>query len=72
MVVYSGGFQWHFSDLDRYLADIQKSRITLKLRKCQLAHPKVKFCSKIIGYGKRKVDPDKMAAVETNSSSTIS
>jgi len=64
MVVYSGGFQQHFNDLDHYLAEIRKSGITLKLRKCKFALPELKFCGQIIGIGKRQVDPDKIAVVE--------
>jgi len=52
------------NDLDHYLAEIRKSGITLKLRKCKFALPELKFCGQIIGIGKRQVDPDKIAVVE--------
>ena len=64
MVVYSGGLQQHLNDLDCYLAEIRKSGITLKLRKCRFALPEIKFCGQIIGCGKRRADPEKLAAID--------
>jgi len=64
MVVYSGGFQQHLKDLNCYLLEIRKSGITLKLKKCRFAHPEIKFCGRIIGSGKQKVDYEKVAAVD--------
>ena len=65
MVVYSGGFQHHLNDLDRYLAEIRKAGITLKLRKCRFALPEIKFCGQIIGCGKRYADPEKLAVIDS-------
>ena len=43
---------------------MRKAGITLKLKKCRFALPEVKFCGMIVGSGKRRIDPEKVAAVE--------
>jgi len=64
MVVYSGDSTQHLCDLDRYLSEIRKSGMTLKLRKCRFALPEIKFCGQLLGSGQRRADPEKVAAID--------
>jgi len=64
MAVYSFVFSQHLRDIERFLSIMREAGITLKLKKCRFALPEVKFCGQIVGSGTRRVDPDKMAAVE--------
>jgi len=54
----------HNVHLDSYLSTMQKKGITLKVKKCQFAKPKVKFCGEIIGSGTRQPDPGKVLAIK--------
>jgi len=54
----------HIVHLDSYLSTIQREGITLNLKKCQFAKPKVTFCGKIIGSGTRQPDPEKVSAIK--------
>jgi len=50
--------------LDSYLSTKQREGITLNVKKCQFAKPKVKFCGEIIGSGTRQPDPEKVLAIK--------
>lgn len=56
-------FSRHMSHLESFLKRIQESGITLKLSKCHFAQTEVKFCGRMIGSGKIRPDPEKIAAV---------
>ena len=65
MAVFSFVFPQHLADLDIFLSLMRKAGITLKLKKCRFALPEVRFCGQIVGSGIRRVDPEKVAAVDT-------
>jgi len=50
--------------LDSYLSTMQREGITLNVKKCQFAKPKVKFCGEIIGSGTRQPNPEKVLAIK--------
>jgi len=50
--------------VERYLAEIRGSGVTLKLSKCRFALPEIKFCRQIVGSGKHNIDPSKVAALD--------
>jgi len=50
--------------LDSCLSTMQRKSITLNVKKCQFAKPKVKFCGEIIGSGTRQPDPEKVMAIK--------
>ena len=54
----------HIVHLDSYLSTMQREGITLNVKKCQFAKPKVKFCGEIIGSGTRQPDPEKVSAIK--------
>ena len=62
--VYSGTWHNHLGHLERFLQQIRQSGFTLNLRKCSFALSEVLFVGQIIGYGLRRADPDKAAAVK--------
>jgi len=46
-----------------FLERIRESGLTLNIKKCSFAQCEVKYCGQMIGYGTRRADPDKVAAV---------
>jgi len=64
VAVHSGHWQGHLADLRRFFEVVQRSGLTLNLKKCRWAHNQVKFCGKIIGSGKILADPDKLSVVD--------
>ena len=64
MTVFSDGWQLHLQHLTLFLQRIRESGLTLKLEKCNFAQSEVKFCGQLIGSGKRRTNPEKIAAVE--------
>jgi hypothetical protein len=64
MAVGSDSWEIHLIHLERFLDEIRKSGITLKLKKCSFGLPEVKFCGQIVGSGKRRPDPEKTRAIE--------
>jgi hypothetical protein len=64
MAVFSDDFDQHLNNLERYLNVIKKSGLTLNLAKSNFAKPEVKFCGHFIGSGRRRIDPEKVEAVE--------
>ena len=63
MTVFSDGGRLHLHHLRGFLERIRECNLTLNLRKCSFAKGEVKFCGQLIGSGKRRADPDKIAAV---------
>jgi len=64
MSVLSDDWPRHLQHRDRYLQVIKNPGLTLNLKKCHFAQSEVKFVGQIIGSGKRRPDPDKVAAVK--------
>jgi hypothetical protein len=63
MAIFSSEWEKHLSDLERYLQVIQRSGLTLNLKKSSFAMPEVYFCGHYVGSGIRRIDPDKVATV---------
>ena len=42
---------------------IKETGLTLNLKKCHFARKEVKFCGHLIGSGKRRINPEKIASV---------
>jgi hypothetical protein len=63
MAVYSDEWRLHLDHLNKFLSAIRMSGITLNLKKCSFAKSEIKFVGHIIGSGKRRADPDKVATV---------
>ena len=57
-------FGAHLQQIERYLQRVKETGITLKLHKCRVALPEVKFCGKIVGSGRRRPDPANVAAIQ--------
>jgi len=70
MGVFSNEWPLHLQHLDRFLQTIKKSGLTLNLKKCHFAQTEVKFVGQIIGSGKRRPDPTKVAAVKVKAPET--
>lgn len=64
MAVFSDTWEDHCQHLRQFLQIIKQAGITLKLKKCRLALPEVKFCGQLVGSGTRRADPEKAAAVQ--------
>ena len=64
MSVFSDNWQLHLQHLEKYLEAIKQAGLTLNLKKCNFAKGEVKFCGHLIGSGKRRADPDKVASVQ--------
>ena len=63
MCVFSFRWKTHLKDLESYLKVIQDSGLTLNLKKSAFGQPEVKLYGQIVGSGTRRVDPDKLRAV---------
>jgi RNase H-like domain found in reverse transcriptase/Reverse transcriptase (RNA-dependent DNA polymerase) len=64
LAVYSETWTDHLQHMERSLETIRTCGVTLKLCKCRFAKPEVKFVGQIIGSGRRRADPDKIAVVQ--------
>ena len=62
--VYSGEFDQHLKDFERFLQVIKESGFTLNIKKCRFAQNHVRFLGHVIGSGQRKPDPQKVATVQ--------
>jgi len=62
--VSSNTWNDHIVHLDSYLSTMQKKGITLNVKKCQFAKPKVKFCGEIIKFETRQLYPEKVLAIK--------
>jgi len=63
MTVFSDGWRLHLRHLTAFLHRIRECGLTLNIKKCSFAQSEVKFCGELVGSGKRRPDPDKVAAV---------
>ena len=63
--VFSGSWQQHLKETKSFLHTIRKSGLTLGIKKCQFAKPEVVYVGHVIGSGKRRPDPSKVAAVHS-------
>jgi len=64
MAVHSNSFEQQLCHLESYLAVIKESGLTLGLSKCSFAKSEIKFFGQIIGSGKRRADPEKVASIQ--------
>jgi len=58
-------FAAHLLQVERFLQRIKEVGMTLKLRKCRFAQSEIKFGGKIVGSGGRRLDPQKVAAIQS-------
>jgi len=62
------GWSEHIKQLEQYFIVIRQSGLTLNLNKAKLAQREIKFVGHVIGSGKRRADPDKVAAIRARKS----
>lgn len=63
MAVGSNSWSQHIECIKRFLSEIRASGLTLNIRKCTFAKGEVKFVGHLIGSGRRRADPEKVATV---------
>ena len=65
-IVAFTGDDWdrHLGHIDSLLKTVRKCGMTLNLKKSSFASCEIKFCGHIVGSGRRRIDPDKIWAVE--------
>jgi len=56
-------WRYHLSHVEEFLRTMRNGGITLNLKKCRFAQHTVKFYGEIIGPGKRRPNPEKVAAI---------
>jgi len=61
--VYSNEWHTHLMHLEKFLQTIKDAGITLHLKKSSFAQSEVKFVGHLVGSGKRRADPQKLATV---------
>ena len=64
MAVHSSSFAQQLCHIESYLSVIEESGLTLGLSKCSFAKSEIKFVGQIIGSGKRRADPEKVASIQ--------
>ena len=63
MAVFSQRWTYHLEHLEKFLEAIQKSGLTLNIKKCHFAQSEVPFVGHIIGSGQKRADGNKVSAV---------
>ena len=63
MAVFSQRWTYHLEHLEKFLEAIQKSGLTLNIKKCRFAQSEVPFVGHIIGSGQKLADGNKVSAV---------
>jgi hypothetical protein len=61
--VYSDTWRAHLKHLERFLTAIKQSGFTFNIKKCNFAQPEIKFVGNIVGSGRYKADPAKIATI---------
>ena len=64
VIVFGSSWQEHNERLAIVLEKLAEANLGLNLAKCSFGREEVKYLGHIIGHGKVKADPDKVAAVE--------
>jgi hypothetical protein len=64
LVVGTSEWKTHLSHLEIFLKTIKDSGVTLSLKKCRFAEPRVRFCGRIVGNGFWSPDPAKTQALQ--------
>ena len=62
--VYSYERLSHLDHLNRSLFALKASGITYKLKKCKFGMAEVRYVGYVIGSGRRRADPDKIAKLQ--------
>jgi len=63
MAVCSDEWKQHLDHVDKFLSTIKLSGLTLTLKESEFAKPEVTFRCNIVGSGRKRMDPDKLAAI---------
>jgi len=63
LAVFSEQWLIHLQQIEQFLQTIRAAGLTLKLKKSRFAMSEVKFCGELVGSGKRRADPEKVAAI---------
>ena len=63
-VFTSNSWSRHLQHLEQFLVAIRASGFTFKLKKCKFGLPEVRYVGHIVGSGRRRADPDKIATVQ--------
>ena len=61
--VYSDEWHVHLEHVEQFLKTIKEAGLTLNLKKSSFAQSEVKFVGHLVGSGKRRADPSKLATV---------
>lgn len=64
MAIHSNSFEQQLCHIESYLSIMKESGLTLGLSKCSFAKSEIKFVGQIIGSGKRRADPEKVASIQ--------
>jgi hypothetical protein len=60
---HSDTWRLHLKHLEKFLKVISESGLTFNIKRCHFAQPEVKFLGHIVGSGRYRADPDKVAIV---------
>jgi len=63
--VHSDTWRSHILQLELFLAEVANSGFTLNIKKCHFAQPEIKFLGRIVGSGKHRADPSKVATIQS-------
>ena len=63
ILVYSNNAEEHESNLWQVFDRLCEHKLQAKLKKCEFGKPYVKHLRHVVGFGKFRVDSDKVAAV---------
>ena len=64
LILGTSTWKSHLQGLELFLKTIMDNMVTLALRKCLFALPRIKFCGQIVGSGCRSADPEKTRALQ--------
>jgi len=63
IAVHSDNWQMHLKHLEAFLMQMRKHNLTLNLKKCIFAKPKVKFIGHIVGSGTIEMNPERIESL---------
>lgn len=63
IVIYSQSWEEHLEHLRRVLCSLRQTRLTVKLRKCQLGMTECRYLGHIVGSGEVRPEQDKVRAI---------
>lgn len=64
IAVFSETLEEHVEHLGRVFETLERVNLSVKMDKCQVARPSIRYLGHVVGSGRHAPDPEKLAAIE--------